>query len=187
MTMMKRTAAGLSGLAGLALCLALPVAASAQVRVEVNLPGLPPPPTVQFTAPPQLVEVSPGVQVVPDYDEEIFFVDNAYWVRRGRYWYRSDDYRGGWVAYQGGPRPLVRYKPGRYRGWHPRGRAVVAPPPGPVVVVRPGHPGRGYQGGPVVVTPPPAPGPERVIINGPGPGRGNHGHGHGNKHRRGDD
>lgn len=173
----------LLGATALALSLALPVPGLAQVRVEVNLPGLPPPPSVVFTAPPPLVEVEPGVQVVPDSEEEIFFVDNAYWVRRGRFWYRSDDYRGGWVAYRGGPRAVVRYRPGRYRGWHPRARAVVPPPPGsPVVVVRPGRP---HRGGRVVVAPPPPPppAPGGVIIVGPGPGRGHGKH----KHGRGDD
>ncbi|HUJ63525.1 MAG TPA: hypothetical protein VLX92_33730 [Kofleriaceae bacterium] len=44
-----------------------------------------------------LVEVSPGVEVVADWDEPVFFVDNFYWVNRGGFWYRSGWYRGGWV------------------------------------------------------------------------------------------
>src|SRR5579863_6083529 len=44
-----------------------------------------------------LVEVSPGVEVIADWDEPIFFVDNVYWVNRGGFWYRSGWYGGGWV------------------------------------------------------------------------------------------
>lgn len=44
-----------------------------------------------------LVEVSPGVEVIADWDEPIFFVDNVYWVNRGGMWYRSGWYGGGWV------------------------------------------------------------------------------------------
>jgi len=43
-----------------------------------------------------LVEVSPGVEVIADYDEPIFFADDFYWVNRGGIWYRSTWYRGGW-------------------------------------------------------------------------------------------
>lgn len=43
-----------------------------------------------------LVEVSPGVEVIADWDEPIFFVDGFYWVSRGGFWYRSGWYRGGW-------------------------------------------------------------------------------------------
>ena len=128
----------------------------AQVSVQVNAPSVriaapsvriaaptvvvPPPPAIVFAAPPPLVVVEPGVQVVPDYDEEVYFVEGAYWVRRGHHWYRSDDHRGGWVVAQGGaPRPLARIKVGKYRRWHPRGPAVVVtPPPGRTVVVEPG-------------------------------------------------
>jgi hypothetical protein len=150
--------------------------ARAQVHVQVTAPSVtvtpptvvvPPPPSVTFAAPPPLVVVQPGVQVVPDYDEEVYFVDNVYWVRRGRFWYRSNDYHGGWVAVQGpAPRALVRIKPGKYRRWHPRTATVVAPPP----------PGRRT----VVVGPPP-PQPGVVVV---APGRGN-GRGQGNGNGRG--
>jgi hypothetical protein len=43
-----------------------------------------------------LVEVSPGVEVIADWDEPIFFVGGLYWVNRGGFWYSSGWYRGGW-------------------------------------------------------------------------------------------
>src|SRR5580658_11189857 len=70
-----------------------------------------------------LVEVSPGVEVIADYDEPIFFVDNFYWVNRGGFWYRSGWYRGGWERYDdvpvgvrgiANPGQYVHYKPA---GW----------------------------------------------------------------------
>ena len=83
-----------------------------QVQVRVTVP------TVRFEAAPPMVEVEPGVLVVHDYAEEVFFVDGRYWMRGndGR-WYRTNDYRGGWVAAEPRvvPPPLVRIPPGRYK------------------------------------------------------------------------
>jgi hypothetical protein len=93
----------------LALLVASP--ALAQIEISVQLP------TITFNAPPPLVVVQPGVQVVEDHDDEIFFVDSFYWVRRGPRWYRTRDYRGGWVVVEGArvPPTLVRLPPGQYR------------------------------------------------------------------------
>ena len=46
---------------------------------------------------PDLVTVSPGVQVIADYDEPIFYSDGFYWRFYGGGWYRSTYYTGGWV------------------------------------------------------------------------------------------
>ena len=46
---------------------------------------------------PELVYVSPGVQVIADYDEPIFYSDGYYWRYDGGVWYRSASYRGGWA------------------------------------------------------------------------------------------
>ena len=46
---------------------------------------------------PDLVPVSPGVQVIADYDEPIFYSDGFYWRYYGGTWYRSSYYTGGWV------------------------------------------------------------------------------------------
>lgn len=84
--------------------------ARAQVAVDVR---------IGFPAPPPLVVVTPGVQVVPDYDEEVFFVDGWYWLRRDASWYRTRNYRGGWVAVppRAVPARLVRLPPGEYKHW----------------------------------------------------------------------
>lgn len=114
------------------LCVLAPAIALAQVQVHIALP------VIQFEAPPPLVVVSPGIQVVPDYDEEVFFVDGWYWVRRDAYWFRARDYRGSWVVVErrGVPAGLVRIPPGRYKRWHAAGPVVPAGGHGatPVVV-----------------------------------------------------
>jgi hypothetical protein len=69
----------------LALALLLPAAASAQVVVHFG-----------WTAPPPVVEVSPGVQVVEDGNDEIFFTNGRYWVERGGVWYVARDYHERW-------------------------------------------------------------------------------------------
>ncbi len=85
--------------------------ALAQVAVEVS------PPSITFEAPPPLVELAPGVQVVPDLEEEVFFVDGYYWTRRGDRWYWTKDYRGGWTPVQDKDVPpvLLRMPKGKYR------------------------------------------------------------------------
>ncbi len=91
----------------MAMCvLFFPLMAGAQVQVDIHFP-----------APPPLVVVSPGVRVVEDYDDEVYFVDNWYWVRRENFWYRTRDHRGGWVAVQPGfvPGSIVRLPPGQYK------------------------------------------------------------------------
>jgi hypothetical protein len=83
-----------------------------QVQVRVSVP------VVRFEVAPPMVEVQPGVLVVHDYDEEVFFVDGRYWMRGGDgRWYRANDYRGGWVATEprAVPAPIVRIPPGQYK------------------------------------------------------------------------
>ncbi len=46
---------------------------------------------------PDLVAISPGIQVVSDADEPLFFADGYYWLYRDRAWYRSDSYRSGFA------------------------------------------------------------------------------------------
>jgi hypothetical protein len=45
---------------------------------------------------PDLVYVSPGVSVVADYDEPVFYSDNYYWRYNNNNWYRSNYYDRGW-------------------------------------------------------------------------------------------
>jgi hypothetical protein len=79
---------------------------------------------------PQLVVISPGVQVVPEVRHEVFFVDGWYWARHDHGWYRSRHHRGGWVHVpgRGVPASLVKMKPGKYRNWKaPRPRPAPEP------------------------------------------------------------
>jgi len=85
---------------------------------------------ITFGAPPPLVEIDNDVQVVPDIDEEVFFVDGAYWFQDDGVWYRSYSWQGGWapVQYAYVPGPLFGVRHGHYRHWHPhnyRGPAAV--------------------------------------------------------------
>ena len=104
--------------------------ALAQVDVRVSVPV----PTITFEAPPPLVVVSPGVQVVPNYEQEVFFSDGWYWSRHGDGWFRTRDHHGGWVMVERErvPSALVRMPPGHYRRYQAveRERVIVAPPPG---------------------------------------------------------
>ncbi len=95
----------------------LPAAAHAQVDLQVRV-GVP---SIRFEVPPPLVVVSEGVQVVPDYDQEVFVVDGWYWYRSRDVWYRTRDHRGGWVLVQRESVPVVltRFRPGKYRHHHP--------------------------------------------------------------------
>lgn len=84
--------------------------ARAQVTIEIRLP------VIRFEAAPPLVVVSPGIQVVEDYGDEVYFVDSWYWVRHDGRWYRARDHRGGWVFVERGvPTRLVKLQPGKYK------------------------------------------------------------------------
>ena len=67
---------------------------------------------------PDLVVISPGVQVIANLDEPIFYSDNYYWRNEGGVWYRSTSHTRGWVRVEDAPveirtieRPLlyIRY------------------------------------------------------------------------------
>ena len=47
---------------------------------------------------PQMEYVSPGVQVISDYDYPVFYSDGFYWRYDGGAWYRSGYYNRGWVS-----------------------------------------------------------------------------------------
>jgi hypothetical protein len=70
---------------------------------------------------PPLVVIQPGVSVVPDIDEEVFYADGYYWARRDGTWIRTQDHRSRWqrVDNRYVPAPIVQSPPGRYR--HYRG------------------------------------------------------------------
>jgi hypothetical protein len=52
---------------------------------------------------PQLVEVEPGVQVVADYDQPVFFSDGAYWRYDAGVWYQSRYHDRAWVRVEAPP------------------------------------------------------------------------------------
>src|SRR5712692_5308579 len=96
-----------------------PVAAQAQVRVNIgiNLPG-----------PPQLVPVPsvPVIEYAPRVDANYFLYDGEYWVFSNGAWYVSRGYNGPWYTVQPElvPRPLLgvpvqyyRRPPVTWRRW----------------------------------------------------------------------
>lgn len=100
--------------------------------------------TATVEATPALVEVSPGVQVVEDYDYPVFYSDGAYWRYDAGIWYRSPQWRGGWArTYDVPARVRGIDRPGAYA--HYRSSVTVngpvrdhrdyrpAPAPAPVV------------------------------------------------------
>jgi hypothetical protein len=74
------------------------------------------------TMAPDLVYVSPGVQVIADYDTPIFYADNYYWRYDGGRWYRSTWYTGGWSYWAAPPYVVARIeRPYAYRHYRPAG------------------------------------------------------------------
>lgn len=85
----------------------------------------PRPAAVVVSSPPDLAEVAPGVQVIADYDEPIFFVDGWYWWFLDGFWYRSTTYTTGWSYVATPPVVIVRIQePHRYRHYRPHGYVV---------------------------------------------------------------
>jgi hypothetical protein len=71
---------------------------------------------------PDLVEVSPGVQVVADYDDSVFYSDGFYWRYDNGGWYRSNNYAGGFVYWNSPPQAVITINdPGHYRHYRPSG------------------------------------------------------------------
>ena len=89
---------------------------------------------------PDLVEVSPGVQVIADYDYPVFYSDGLYWRYDNGLWYQSPYYYGGWgYAYNVPIGVRGIYNPGGYAHWH-----------GGAFVDHRGYYGHGYRAGGVV-------------------------------------
>ncbi len=76
---------------------------------------------------PDMAYVSPGVQVIADYNEPIFFTDGFYWRFYGGGWYRSSYYTGGWV-YARPPVAVLRIdRPTAYVHYRPVGYVASRP------------------------------------------------------------
>lgn len=74
-----------------------------------------------YTTTPELVYVSPGVQVIADYHEPVFYTNDSYWRYYNGTWYRSRYYNRGWT-YASPPRALLRIeRPRAYIRYRPRG------------------------------------------------------------------
>ena len=120
--------------------------------------------TVASGPPPDMVYVSPGVQVIADYHEPIFYSDGYYWRSDGRGWYRSSYYTGGWV-YARPPVAVMRIeRPYTYRHYRPQGWAGHPRTVAPQRAAAPGWraqpqtaPAGGWRGG-AQAAPPPSPG-----------------------------
>jgi hypothetical protein len=73
------------------------------------------------TVGPDLVYVSPGVQVIADYGEPVFYSDGFYWRESGGIWYRSSYHTHGWVSYAA-PRHIYGIRDRHtYRNYRPAG------------------------------------------------------------------
>jgi len=116
-------------LASLALAIPAPALGQGRLDIQLNLPAVLPP----------LVEIRPGVRVVRDLDEEIFYVNGRYWVRRDDNWYRARNPRGRWVYVETrrAPAQLAQLPRGLFRHWQGRPGNYPERLP-PLVAVRPG-------------------------------------------------
>lgn len=75
-----------------------------------------------YASTPDLVTVSPGVQVVADYDEPVFYSDGFYWRFYDNGWYRSNNYATGWYYYERPPVAVLRIdRPTAYVHYRPSG------------------------------------------------------------------
>ncbi|HVV87640.1 MAG TPA: hypothetical protein VHE35_31580 [Kofleriaceae bacterium] len=73
-----------------------------------------------------LVYVSPGVYAVADYDQPVFYSDDAYWLYRDGDWYRSGYYTGGWVHVRTPPSAVLSInRPTAYVHYHGAGRPRI--------------------------------------------------------------
>ncbi len=114
----------------LALCA---LASGACVAPAVRADYYPSGPPIAFEDEPGLVQVEPGIAVVPDIGAEVFYADGFYWNQWNGSWYRSGDWRGGWEIAPPPPR-IIGLPHGHYRNWHSGpmirpGRSVVVRPP----------------------------------------------------------
>ena len=85
----------------LAAAISVPIPTMAGVEVRI---GLPLPPPVAFSAPPDVILLPhTGVYVAPDVAVDLFFFDGWWWRPWEGRWYRSRDYRSGWGYYDSVP------------------------------------------------------------------------------------
>jgi hypothetical protein len=74
----------------------------------------------------ELVLVRPGLYVVADYDQPVFYTDGYYWLYRDGFWLRSYTYTGGWSRVRGVPHHVRRInRPQAYVRYRARGNVNV--------------------------------------------------------------
>lgn len=74
---------------------------------------------------PELAYVSPGVYVIADYNEPVFYSNNLYWRYNNGIWYSSNYHTGGW-RYSRPPSALVTIdRPYAYVRYRPSTRYIV--------------------------------------------------------------
>ena len=90
--------------------LLLPSFAFGQVNINIRLPLPPVPP---------LVVVSPGIQVVENFQDEVFLHAGFYWTRRENRWYRAPSPQHTFAPVEAKvvPAELVKIPPGHYKHW----------------------------------------------------------------------
>ena len=100
-------------------------------------------PAPVVVAAPPMVEIEPGIQVISDYDQPVFYSDNLYWRYDGGTWYSSRWHDRGWatsynvpervrrvdrpqsyVHYRGGARTEYRGEPRREEPYRNTGPVV---------------------------------------------------------------
>ena len=91
-------------------------AAGIDVQLNINVET----PDIVVAETPAVVLVLPGIYVVPDYPEELFFVSGFYWVVRSGHWFRCSSKEGRWVRVEGRrvPGGLLKIPRGKYKNWH---------------------------------------------------------------------
>jgi hypothetical protein len=82
------------------LVLATMVFAPAVAQINISI-GIPLPPPIAFTAPPEVVVLpeTPGVYVAPDINADLYFWSGFWWLLWEGRWYRSHYYDRDWVYY----------------------------------------------------------------------------------------
>ena len=103
----------------LGLMSAMSSSASAQVSVSVDV-GVPAPPEIVFSAPPEVVVLpeTTGVYVVPQVEHDIYFWSGFWWRPFGGRWYRSRYYDRGWGYYRDVPSFYYDVDPHWRRHYH---------------------------------------------------------------------
>ncbi len=75
---------------------------------------------VSLPANPGMATVQPGVQVVTGVDDELFYTDHHYWLRRDGAWYRARHHGDAFVYVEADsvPSVLVGFSPGQFLHHH---------------------------------------------------------------------